>query len=194
MSRALAAVAILALSVAPAIAETFVGPSNSFTLEFDGDWSVIQAQNRGGVVCTETACGKDRVACLVLPRSDEAAKPGKPLPDMLVDRFGDRLVSMPPAGMKSEYVEKFAARTIGDVSGSWAEIRSSGEKPSVHFGLFLFAAPGFDIALSCGSPEGSWPAHKARIEKLLGSVKLGAVSEAPPAVGPQIPGAQLQPR
>jgi hypothetical protein len=194
MSRTLAALAILALSAAPAAAETFIGPANSFTLEFDGDWSVIQAQNRGGMVCTEAACGKERVACLVLPRSDESAQPGKPLPDALLDRFGDKLISMPPGGMKSEYVEKFAPRTIGQVSGSWAEIRSSGDKPAAHFGLFLFAAPGFDIALSCGAPEGSWSVHKARIEKLLGSAKVSAVSDAPPAPAahPAEPDAQLK--
>lgn len=188
MSRALAAAAILALAGTPAVAETFAGPANSFTLEFDGDWSVIQAQNRGGLVCTKAACGEDRVACLVLPRSDEGAVPGKPLPDVLLDRFGDKLVSMPPAGMKSEYVTKFAPRTIGDVSGSWAEIRAAGEKPSVHFGLFLFAAPGFDIALSCGAPDATWEAHKARIEKLLASAKISATADAPPA-----PGAHTEP-
>jgi hypothetical protein len=176
---AIAAAASATLFAAPLSAETFVGPENSFTLDFDGDWTVIQAQNRGGVVCTQAACGQDRVFCIVMPRSDEAATPGKALPDMLVNRFGDRLVAMPPAGMKSEFVQKFAPRTIGDVAGSWAEIRSSGDKPALRFGLFLFAAPGFDIALSCGAPDAKWAEHEGKIEKLLASARVAAAATPP---------------
>lgn len=189
--RGLAAAAIALLAFcAPAGAEQFVGPNASFTLEFGPEWEVIQAENRAGLTCNKSACGEDRVYCVMLPRSDEAAVPGKPLPDLLVRKFGDGIVSSPTqGGAKMTYVTPFGARTLGGTPGSWAEIVSNGEKGSTHFGLFLFAAPGFDIAFTCGAPEARWEAHRAKIETLLTSAKIGAS----PPVAPDAPDAGSPP-
>lgn len=179
-----------ALAAFPACAETFEGPGGSFSMDFGPEWQVIQAQNRGGMICKAESCGADRVFCIVLPRSDEAAVPGKPLPDVIVNKFAEGVTKMPPAGMKSDYVAPFAPRTLGAVQGSWAEIRASGDKPAVHFALFLFAAHGFDIALSCGAPDARWADHKPKIETLLSAVTLNPNPPAPPAPGASVPAPQ----
>jgi len=193
--RAFAALAsLLAMVASPAAAEQFVGPNGSFTLDFGPEWQVIQAQNRGGVICKAESCGADRVFCILLPRADEGATPGQALPDTVVKKFAEGVVRMPPPGMKSEFVAPFAPRTLGAVPGSWGEIVTSGDKGATHFGLFLFAAPGFDIAFSCGAPDGRWAAHRGKIETLLATAKVSASASPPAAPGPHPAEPDAQPR
>lgn len=149
------------------------GPDGVFTLLPDpAAWAKFQTVRAIGVKCTETACGADRVFCMIQTRADAAAKPGAPLPEAVTKAFGDGVIANAPEKLKAELVAPFAPKTLGANAGSWAEVKAEGAPESLRFALFLVAAKGYDVAFNCVAPTERWDAHKPKFETLLSALTI----------------------
>lgn len=150
-----------------------IGPDGAFRLTPDGvTWERFQTVRAIGVRCTDKACGKERVFCLIQVRGSADAKAGQPVSQASAEEFGAGVIKTSPAEMPATYVTRFAEKTVGAHPGRWADMKAEGEPGSLRFGLFLASAEKHLLAFNCVSPAAKWDENRPKFETLLASVQI----------------------
>lgn len=150
-----------------------IGPDGSFRLKPDGvNWARFQNMRAIGVRCTDTACGGERVFCMIQVKGEEGAKAGAPTSRGSADAFGQGILRSAPKELTAAYVAPFAEKTLGANAGQWAEVKAEGEPGSLRFGLFLTNADKHLVAFNCVSPSAKWDDYKPKIEGLIASLQI----------------------
>lgn len=162
-----------AASEMPGPTTEIIGPKGSFRLKPDGEtWERFQTVRAIGVRCTEKACGKERVFCLIQVRGSEDAKAGDAVSQAAAEEFGAGVVKNSPKEMTTEYVSPFAEKTFGPHPGRWADMKAEGEPGSLRFGLFLTKAEKHLVAFNCVSPTAKWDDAKPKFEAMIATLQI----------------------
>lgn len=158
---------------APGPTSEIIGPDSSFRLRPDGEtWIRLQNARAIGVVCTEKACGADRVFCLLQVRGDKDAKADHAVSAEKAAEFGDGVMKRAPEGARPEYVSPFVETRFGDNVGQFAEVKSDGERGALRFGWFMTEVDAHLVVLNCVTPAAQWDAYKPAVEKLIASLEI----------------------
>lgn len=150
-----------------------IGPKSSFRLKPDGEnWERFQTVRAIGVRCTDKACGKERVFCLIQVRGSEEAKAGDPVSQAAAEEFGAGVIKSSPKEMTTDYVTPFAEKTLGAQSGRWADMKAEGEPGSLRLGLFLTKAEKHLVAFNCVAPAAKWDEIKPKFEAVIATLQI----------------------